>query len=337
MQSDSDSEPRRRARELVDLLVQAGEKHPETQAALRDAEATGLDPHELVGYALDQKVLQMVAPLLLALASDKLLPFQHKRMIEFYWLGMRRRNERLVEELVSVLDLLTSAGVKCVPVKGSVLLATVYSDDIGVRSLDDIDLLVSPGERTKAAKVLIAEGYVEGTYDRGSDAIRPLQRVHRLGRLLYLGNLGPFIRLVEDRYLRAVRVDLSYDVFGGHGGPADATDRLIDAARRTELFGAECWLLDEIDFLLHIAIHSRKEATNPRWTGAGSARRLSQVADFAAWLDASLDIAQIPTVLARAETLGARDALADLLASFSRSRPAVADKLMRLRQGLEVG
>jgi hypothetical protein len=75
-------------------------------------------------------------------------------------LGVRRRtwseNQLLLRDAEQVLSLLTEAGVSALALKGLALL-TAYYDDVGLRPMRDIDLLVD--DRPRALEVLADAGW----------------------------------------------------------------------------------------------------------------------------------------------------------------------------------
>lgn len=68
------------------------------------------------------------------------------------------RNHWLATELCRVLEDFEEHGIAAIPYKGPALAIQVYGD-LKLRSFVDLDLLVRPGDETRAGDVLIARGY----------------------------------------------------------------------------------------------------------------------------------------------------------------------------------
>ena len=68
------------------------------------------------------------------------------------------RNLLLITELCRVLEEFEEHGIAAIPYKGPALALQVYGD-LKLRSFVDLDLLVRPGDATRAGALLIARGY----------------------------------------------------------------------------------------------------------------------------------------------------------------------------------
>ena len=72
-----------------------------------------------------------------------------------------KRSEAMAKELTVILDLLGSAGIRAVPLKGPVLIERIWGDSrLGV--YHDLDILVKAEEARRAAEVLLQQGYRPG-------------------------------------------------------------------------------------------------------------------------------------------------------------------------------
>lgn len=84
--------------------------------------------------------------------------------------SIARRNLRFVDELHSVLELLSDAGVRALPFKGPVLASFAYGD-LSARAFGDLDLLVHPDDISTAVDRLEERGYEwEGETSRRDDS-----------------------------------------------------------------------------------------------------------------------------------------------------------------------
>jgi len=69
-----------------------------------------------------------------------------------------RRNLRLTQELLEILDLLESRGIPAIPFKGPVLAHVLYRN-LALRQFVDLDILVPKKNILKAKELLTAKGY----------------------------------------------------------------------------------------------------------------------------------------------------------------------------------
>jgi len=101
-------------------------------------------------YALEQKEL-------LSLISDKMLLAYLK---EIYTLN-KRRNENILLQTQKIVELLQKESIETVLLKGTALLAQEYYDNIALRVMLDIDILVEERSLFKAIDILKKSGYKE--------------------------------------------------------------------------------------------------------------------------------------------------------------------------------
>ncbi|MGA1868367.1 MAG: nucleotidyltransferase family protein [bacterium] len=89
----------------------------------------------------------------------------HNRVKQFHslWKEHIARHIILVDELKSILGLFEKEGIKTVPLKGYLMGAMCYPDDI-LRAFKDIDIWVSPQDMPRAKMLLEGEGYVPVPY-----------------------------------------------------------------------------------------------------------------------------------------------------------------------------
>ncbi|UWE08644.1 nucleotidyltransferase domain-containing protein [Actinacidiphila bryophytorum] len=294
-----------RTRELL-LLCSRVRMTPRQEGAAADLLGAGVDPGRLVETAVRHKVLQLAGPHIVRLAPRGSLAFGTKRLIDFYVHANAQRNRVLFAEAARVLEAFDAADVTAVPLKGVVLAQEVYPDP-GLRSLNDLDFLIGPHQRAVASKTLTSLGYIVGDMDPWTGALEPADRETELTWRLHLGNLHPHVRLLDDPFAPCARIDLSYDATGG--GDRQLSGALLDAAEPGTCCAVPCRRLTPVDFLLHIAVHLHKEATNDRWLGAGSEQNLIKFCDlreYALHLGSDTDWKRVAR---RAEEIGAAAAL----------------------------
>jgi hypothetical protein len=110
---------------------------------------------------LAEAARQGVAPLLYQrLLAGRQLPRLPQPAAEALHLAFHRqwgKNQVRLQTLAHVLDLLAAAGIRPIALKGAGLVLTVY-DELAVRPIGDVDLLVAPQEFRPALQQLLACG-----------------------------------------------------------------------------------------------------------------------------------------------------------------------------------
>jgi len=71
---------------------------------------------------------------------------------------LRRKNDRMVTELLALLELLGRSGIRAIPYKGPMLAQSLYGAP-ELREFGDLDLLLSPADIPRARDLLAARGY----------------------------------------------------------------------------------------------------------------------------------------------------------------------------------
>jgi hypothetical protein len=176
---------------------------------------------------------------------------------------------QLEHHLVVVVRLLGEIGVRSAVLKGG---ATAHLDypDPSWREVGDVDLLIDPTDRVRATELLTRRGWTQGY---------PLPRGHE--------HSTHAVTFVRD----GMELDLHQRVAHRALGLLIPTRELLDRTVSFEVAGSTMHALDEIDRLVHSAVHAV--------TSRGPNRRLSSVADVL--LAAHRRAHTAPEVLARAE------------------------------------
>ena len=100
-----------------------------------------------------------VAPLLYAGSTENhSWPSEIATWIEYQYAQNRRRVTRMVEELSVILAAFARSGIPVMPLKGLVLTELVY-EDIGLRPMNDLDLLLAPSDFEAGERLLAELGY----------------------------------------------------------------------------------------------------------------------------------------------------------------------------------
>ena len=114
-----------------------------------------------------------------------------------------------LQELDRISGELAAKNIKTILLKGAHLLHTVFSNDLGARSMDDIDLLVRQEETVEASGVLESLGYL---YLKAGDGERPTRMyIKNEGAITHAIHLHSHIVNVSNRYLDLVKASIDID------------------------------------------------------------------------------------------------------------------------------
>ncbi len=166
------------------------------------------------------------------------------------------------KEFKRLLQTFRNAKLKAVPLKGAILTPLVYKD-YGLRMMSDLDFLIHPDDRKSASSLLKKEGFIIGKYDWAADREIPIEREEEMMWRMNAGNLYSHIKRSGEDFLKVHRVDFSYDVELKKN--YEATNALLDAVEEKHFFQTDVHLLQPLDFLIHLAFHLYKEATNVQY------------------------------------------------------------------------
>ncbi|PAK36514.1 nucleotidyltransferase domain-containing protein [Bacillus safensis] len=290
---------------LLSSRIQLNEQEEESiRALLKD----GIDMPKLIGLASRHKVLQLITPHLIRLDDEKNMTTTYKFLLHYHYIGNRQKNVERFKEFKRLLQTFRNAKLKAVPLKGAILTPLVYKD-YGLRMLSDLDFLIHPDDRKNASSLLKKEGFIIGKYDWATDQEIPIEREEEMMWRINAGNLYSHIKRSGEDFLKVHRVDFSYDVELKKN--YEATNALLDAAEEKPFFQTDVYLLQPLDFLIHLAFHLYKEATNVQYVYLHADLNLIKFCDVREYVMFAEEQNQLDwhALQERAKELGAEKAL----------------------------
>ena len=144
------------------------------------------------------------------------------------------RNSLLLMELKEILKRLNAKGVSVILLKG--MHWAVVGENIGLRAMGDIDLLVQARDLEKAEEELLSLGYEP-------HPLNPLPGGELGHHLFYSSREKGFI------------LEIHWKLVGANYPFSIETDELWERAREVELEGIPCLTLSPADFLIHLCLH----------------------------------------------------------------------------------
>jgi len=108
---------------------------------------------------LELAILNQVTPFLYKnLSGLQIVPEEIMQRLRTHYVTTIQRNSAHLEETLQIIEILRSAGVSAIPLKGSFAAETLLGD-MGLYPTSDIDLLVQRDDLKTARDILIANGY----------------------------------------------------------------------------------------------------------------------------------------------------------------------------------
>ena len=176
--------------------------------------------------------------------SDPLL-MRVRPTYQVTWLG----NERLFYDVSALLESLRAAGIETMILKGAAL-ALLYYQDLGLRSMGDVDILIRPHDVPNAVDTLLKLGW-----KRMEHTARVLTETYLYARHA--------INYSSDRI---AKLDLHWHVMEETNHP-NGDELFWSGAIRTTVRGVETLAMNPTDQLLHVCAHEAQwtPIPLPRW------------------------------------------------------------------------
>jgi Uncharacterised nucleotidyltransferase len=196
--------------------------------------APGWSWERLFETAADERVLPA-----LAFAVDKGLDISAPRDVADFLSAVlllnRERNRAIWLELKTALQLLNSAGIEPVLLKGAAYFASGVYPDLGVRYLQDLDLLIPNPQLNDAFQCLVDHGY---TYDRTDQ-------------------FGPFRHHFPPLCRASVALELHHQLGLGPCDSILSASEVIAHATPLEIDGLRVHIPSPTHLMTHLVMHSQ--------------------------------------------------------------------------------
>jgi hypothetical protein len=222
---------------------------------------------EVISSAFWQKVAPLLFSKLQKIERELNIPQAILDKLKGSYYSTVARNTYLYAELEFISEAFRKRGIEVIALKGIALAKTVY-EDIGLRSMEDIDLLVKKEDLPRAVKIMSESGY--GIYSGNS-----LE--------WYLNNHCqiPFVHGEKN-----ITVEIHWHVTAKYY-PAqirNVDDRVLESwwkkARKVKLGNSTVFVFSAEDTLLYLSIHFLKHrfrSGNGAFTSMGALMQLTDI------------------------------------------------------------
>ena len=182
--------------------------------------------------------------------------------LQLLYSGNVRKNQSMKQCLGELAEILSKEDFPYGVLKGAVL---VYLYPEGVRTSNDIDLLVNRRDLTQVTQCLLSNGFSQG-YIRNNRFV-PATRRDIVNALVNRGETTPFIKQVDLPEMKFLEVDVNISLDETAFQKETAVSEMLQKRRMDENCGL--YTLDKVDFLIHLCTHLYKEASVYQWVQMG--------------------------------------------------------------------
>lgn len=170
----------------------------------------------------------------------------------------------------------------------------------GLRTSNDVDVLIEPDNITELTNVLKKHGFEQGNIR--NEKFVPASRKEIVSSRMNRGETVPFIKELNLPGMKYLELDVNFSL-GFRPGMDE--EIVSDFLSRTEpLIHGDIHTLDKVDFLLHLCAHLYKEATVMSWVEMGRDISLYKYCDIYLYLNQFMNDTYTDKLIRRIEEVG---------------------------------
>lgn len=155
----------------------------------------------------------------------------------------------------------------------------------GLRTSNDIDILIQPSNITELSDRLKSAGFAQGNIRNG--VFQPASRTEIVSSRLNRGETIPFIKKVSLPKMEYLELDINFSLDFKATGNADIVTKLLENVQKSITNGY--YTLSQADFLIHLCVHLFKEASIMAWVEMGRDLSLYKFCDIYLFVDRFMD------------------------------------------------
>ena len=170
----------------------------------------------------------------------------------------------------------------------------------GLRTSNDIDILIEPENITELTNVLKKHGFEQGNI-RNEEFV-PASRKEIVSSRMNRGETVPFIKELNLPGMKHLELDVNFSLGFRPGVDEQIVSEFL--IRTKPLIHGDIHTLDNVDFLLHLCAHLYKEATVMSWVEMGRDISLYKYCDIYLYLSQFMDDTYTDKLIRRIEEVG---------------------------------
>lgn len=171
----------------------------------------------------------------------------------------------------------------------------------GLRTSNDVDIMVLPDKVTTVGDLLYSYGFRQGNI-RGGEFV-PASRREIIESKMMRGETVPYIKEVNLPYMRYLEVDINFSLDYKNSGD-DVLNRMLEKIELKNIIGdMQIPTFSEEDFFIHLCAHLYKETTTLPWVKMKRDMTLYKYCDIYMLLADMID-SDVEKMFKRAKELG---------------------------------
>lgn len=183
------------------------------------------------------------------------------------------RTESYIQSVEMIGRILNNADFPYALLKGAYLIS-IYPK--GLRTSNDIDVLIEQENITKLSELLIQNGFTQGYLRNGNFC--PATRLEIINSRMNRGETVPFIKKVDLSGLDYCEIDINFSIDSVAYQKNDIVSKMLENSQRRIMNIS--YTLCPADFLIHLCAHLFKEATIINWVYMGRDLSLYKFCDI---------------------------------------------------------
>ena len=188
----------------------------------------------------------------------------------------KTKSDSFKEALESLHEVFKQVDFPYALLKGSFLVSLYPS---GLRTSNDIDVLINFKDSAGISKLLTENGFIQG-HIRNNEIIKA-SRTEIISSQLNRGEAVPFVKEVNLPYMKFLEVDVNFSLGFKPDADKGITERLLtDIVTEIKTQKGALYTLSPPDFLIQLCTHLYKEASVYNWVAFGRDQGLYKYLDI---------------------------------------------------------
>lgn len=234
---------------LLLMLSRLSISSPEKETINKLAEITDFNWFEFLRYVLYHRTGALCWKNMHDMQISSSMPHYIDDILCYIYLGNKERNKYMAKEKNIIMEAFQENGIPIVPVKGAMLIPTLYKD-YGLRYSSDFDFLVRSNDIGGLSEVMTSLGYIQGVFDRATMEIIPAKKKTLLKHKIYLSNEHPYVKHSGTDLFTSFGVDFRFAL--GYERKCEPVDDMVTCFFDNGSIPA-CY------YLLHLCVHFYEE------------------------------------------------------------------------------
>lgn len=256
--------------------------NPDTEG-IKKLLSTHYDAANVLGHLLYNRMGPAAWFVLQASELTSLINREFRNSLQMIYESSQKKADNFRKMLAETAEILNDFDFPYAVLKGARL---VYEYPDGLRTSNDLDILINQQDITDLSVRLKSAGYIQG-YVRNGKAV-PASRKDILSSRLNRGETVPFIKRISENSFNEIDINFSIDYKAKQS--STAVRQLLEEIKPMEIGrGQMLMTLSDADFIIHLCTHLYKEATTYKWVEMGRDLSIYKFSDIYLLLSKYLD------------------------------------------------